>query len=198
MKAVLGNQRGGAMVFVTLVGLVISMAFAMFMSSTVLVEQRAVESSLAKSRAYWAQMGHMRYAMSRISKSKMCNSCLVTQVNIKDTDLAPVLQAYFNELDAIKTWSYPDEAAAYTITITETAAVDEDPTRQTYSGWLKATSSYTASTLVTGLDNHLPLMELRLCVGRGNAGEKCEDIDHNNGGRTTAFFRIARLTNLPG
>jgi hypothetical protein len=197
LKAVADNQRGGAMVFVTLVGLVISMGFAMFLSSTVLVEQRAVEASLARSRAYWAQMGHMHYAMSRISKSKMCNSCLGT-VKSKDTELTPILQAYLNELNAIKTWSYPDEAAGYTITITETAAVDEEPTRQTYSGWLKMTSSYATSALVSGLDGHLPLMELRLCVGRASAGSKCGDIDGNNGGDTTAYFSISRLTNLPG
>lgn len=198
MRNALGNQRGGAMIFVTLVGLVISMAFALFLSSTVLVEQRAVEASLAKSRAYWAELGHMHYAMSRISLSKMCNSCATPQTNVKDTDLAVILQAYLNELSAIKSWSYPDEAAGYSITVTETAAVDDSPLRQTYSGWLKMTSSVSTSSLVSGLEGHPPLMELRLCVGRANSGDKCGNIDNNNGGSTTAYFRIARLTNLPG
>jgi hypothetical protein len=193
----LQDQRGGAMIFVTMVGLVISMAFAMFMTSTVLVEQRAVEASLAKSRAYWAEMGHMHYAMSRISKSKFCNSCLGGS-KMKDSEFTPVLQAYLNELNAIKTWTYPDEASGYSITVNETAAVDEDPTRQTYSGWLKMTPSVTSSTLTSGIESHPPLMELRLCVGLSGANTRCGNIDVNNDGTPTGYFSISRLTNLPG
>jgi hypothetical protein len=193
----LQNQRGGAMVFVTLVGLVISMGFAMFMTSTVLLEQRAVEASLAKTRAYWAEMGHMHYAMSRISKSKFCNSCL-SGSKLKDSEFTPVLQAYLNELNAIKTWTYPDEASGYSITVNETAAVDENPSRHNYSGWLKMTSAITSSTLLSGMENHPPLMELRLCVGLSGANTRCGDIGSNNDGNPTAYFSINRLTNLPG
>jgi hypothetical protein len=198
LRSVLDNQRGGAMVFVTLVGLVISMGFAMFLSSTVLVEQRAVEASLARSRAYWAEMGHIHYAMSRISLSRLCNSCGFTQNNITDVNASAIIQSYINELNAIKTWTYPEESSSYSLTITETVAPDEDPTRHVYSGWLKMTSSYTASSVLAGLDNHLPLMELRLCVGRGNAGAKCGNINNDNAGTGTAYFWITRLTNLPG
>src|SRR5450631_3273279 len=95
MRARLDSQRGSALIFVTVVGLVITLAFALFMSSTVLVEQRAVEAELAKSRVYWAEMGNFNYALSRISYSKLCNGC---GSNIKDINLAPVMQAYFNEL----------------------------------------------------------------------------------------------------
>jgi hypothetical protein len=98
----------------------------------------------------------------------------------------------------MKTWTYPDESSAYFITINETAAPDESPLRQNFSGWLKATSSYTSSSVVSGLNSHLPLMEMRLCVGLANAGAKCGDIGLNNGGRTTAYFSVNRLTNLPG
>ena len=68
------RQRGGAMLMVVFVGLVISMMLGLFLSSTVLVEQRAVESELAKARAYWAEMGDFNYALSRISYSSLCNS----------------------------------------------------------------------------------------------------------------------------
>lgn len=198
MRAAFRNQRGGALIVVMMVGMVIAIGFMGFLTSSVLVEQRAVEGSLAKARAYWAQMGHFNYAISRISLSKFCNTCLITQTNIKDTDLASVLQAYLDELNAMKTWTYPDESSAYYITIAETAAPDESPLRQNFSGWLKATSSYTSSSVVSGLNSHLPLMEMRLCVGLANAGAKCGDIGLNNGGRTTAYFSVNRLTNLPG
>ena len=100
------------MVFVILVGLVVSLAFSLFMTSTVLVESRAVEGELAKSRAYWAEMGTFHYAMSRISRSKFCSSCVIPNINIKDTVLAANLQSYFDELGSLQTWTYPDECPA--------------------------------------------------------------------------------------
>lgn len=190
------NQRGGALIFVTIVGLVISVAFAMFMSSTVLVEQRAIEAELAKSRVYWAEMGNFNYVLSRISYSRLCNGCAGS--NNKDTDLALVLQAYFNELSNNKTWLYPDESPNYSIVITDTAIADNTPGRQNYSGYLMATSAIVPSTLVSRQAGSLPVMELRLCVGLNNGGAKCGNLDNNNGGKATAYFSINRLTNLPG
>lgn len=194
----LRNQRGGALIVVMMVGLVIAIGFAGFITSTLLVEARAVEGSLARSRTYWAQMGNFNYALSRISKSKFCSSCLVPNTNVKDVTLAVNLQAYFNELSNVQTWTYPDEAPSYTITTTDTAAADNTPGRQQFSGWLMATSAYSSSSLVTNLNNHLPIMELRLCVGLATAGSKCGNISNYNGGNTTAYFSINRLTNLPG
>ena len=181
-----------------MVGMVIAIGFAGFITSSVLVEARAVEGSLARSRAYWAQMGNFNYALSRISKSKLCNSCLISLGGNKDTDLTPVLQAYFNELSNLQTWTYPDKSSNYTITTTDTAAVDNTPGRQTFSGWLMATSAYTSSSLVSGLNNHLPIMELRVCVGLGNSGSHCGNLGNNNGGFATSYYSINRLTNLPG
>ena len=89
------SQRGGnALIFVTIVGLVMSTVFALFMTSTVLVEQRSVEALLARSRAYWAEMGNFHYAMSRISYSRLCNTFLCLG-NYKDTDLAPCAAGLF-------------------------------------------------------------------------------------------------------
>jgi Tfp pilus assembly protein PilX len=193
-----GNQRGGALIVVMMVGVVITIGLAGFITSAVLVEARAVEGSLARSRAYWAEMGNFNYALSRISKSKFCSSCIVPNNNIKDTVLAVNLQAYFNELTNQKTWTYPDESASYTITTTDTAAADNTAGRHQYSGWLMATSAYSSSSLVSGLNNHLPVMELRLCVGLFNSSSQCGNLGSNNGGNTTAYFSINRLTNLPG
>ena len=198
MKRRLGNQRGGALIVVMMVGLVITIGLAGFITSTVLVEARAVEGSLARSRAYWAEMGNFNYAFSRISKSKFCSSCILPNNNIKDINMAVNLQAYFNELTNLKTWTYPDESSSYTITTTDTAAADNTAGRQQFSGWLMATSAYSSSSLVSGLNSHLPIMELRLCVGLSNTNSQCGNISSNNGGFTTAYFSINRLTNLPG
>jgi hypothetical protein len=192
------NQRGGALIVVMMVGTVIAIGFAGFITSSVLVEARAVEGSLARSRAYWAEMGNFNYALSRISKSKFCSSCVIPNTNIKDVTLAANLQAYFNELSSLQTWTYPDESSSYSITTTVTATADDTPGRQTFSGWLMATSAYSSSSTVANLNSHLPIMELRLCVGLNNSGAKCGNINNNNGGKTTAYYSINRLTNLPG
>lgn len=139
-------------------------------------------------------MGNFHYAMSRISYSRLCDGC---GGNNKDSDLAPVLQAYFNELSNNKVWTYADESSNYSITTTDTAAPDKTPGRQNFSGWLMATSAYSTSTLVAASSGQLPLMELRLCVGLGNAGNHCGNINNNNGGNATKFFSVNRLTNLP-
>ena len=198
MSDALKKQRGHALIVVMMVGTIVAIGFAGIVSSSVLVEQRAVEASLARSRAYWAEMGNFNYVLSRISKSKFCSSCQIPNGNTKDTVLAVNLQAYFNELGNLKTWTYPDESASYAITTTDTAAADNTSGRQQFSGWLMATSSYSTSSLVAGLNNHLPVMELRLCVGLGSANSHCGNLNNNNGGNTTAYFSIERLTNLPG
>jgi hypothetical protein len=161
----------------------------------VVAEERAVEAELARSRAYWQQMGNFNYALSRISYSKLCAGAFCFG-NHKDTDAAQVLQAYFNELNNIKTFSYPDESANYTITTTVTAAADDTPGRQTYSGYLMAQSDYTTSSLVASSSGKLPNMELRLCTGV-DSDKECGNIVDNNGGNWTQYFSINRLTNLP-
>jgi Tfp pilus assembly protein PilX len=186
----LEGQRGNALLFVTVVGLVITLGFAMFMTSTVVVEERAVEAELAKSRAYWAEMGNFNYAESRISYSKLCNGCGKS----KDTDLAIVMQAYFDELQNNKVWTYPDESPNYSITTTTTAATAGG---QTYSGWLTATSTYTSSALVASSSGTLPQMKLGICVGLPGQGDRCGWFFNNNGGNTSAYFSINNLANLP-
>ncbi len=197
-REMLKSQRGNALIVVMMVGTIIAIGLAGFITSGVLVEARAVEGSLARSRAYWAEMGDFNYALSRISKSKFCSSCIVPNHNIKDTVLATNLQSYFNELSNLQTWTYPDESSSYTITTTVSAAADNTPGRQNFSGWLMATSSYSSSSLVSNLNSHLPIMELRVCVGLASASAGCGNIGSNNGGNTTAYFSIDRLTNLPG
>src|SRR4051812_45121203 len=97
MSRARGNQRGGALIVVMMVGMVIAIGFAGFITSSVLVEARAVEGSLARSRAYWAEMGNFSYVLSRTSYSRLCNGGCSTGT-VKDSDMAPVMQAYFNEL----------------------------------------------------------------------------------------------------
>jgi hypothetical protein len=134
-------------------------------------------------------MGNFNYARSRISYSSLCNGC----GKAKDSQLAPVLQAYFNELNNNKVWTYPDESPNYTITTTDVAATAGG---QNFSGWLTATSAYTPSALVASSSGKLPQMAMQICVGLPSAGSHCGQIGNNNGGNTTAYYSIASLYNL--
>lgn len=174
-----------------MIGLVMTTAFAAFMTNTVYTEERAVEAQLARMRVYWAEMGNFQYALSRISFSQLCNPC----GKAKDSALAPVLQAYFNELSNNKLWTYPEESSNYSITITDVAATQGG---QNFSGYLMATSVLSTSSLVSNFAGNLPLMELRICAGLSSPTGSCGPINSNNGGNTTANYSINRLTNLPG
>jgi hypothetical protein len=174
---------------------VVSLMLGLFLNSSVLVEERAVEAELARGRAYWAQMGALNYALSRISYSQLCDAILCLGGNIKDSDLAPVLAAYLYELNNNRTWTYADEAAGYSFTLTATASPDDTAGRQTYSGWLMATTGISASTLLASSAGTLPRLELRLCVGRPS-GASCGFLSINNGGNATKYFSINRLTTL--
>ena len=187
----IGNQRGGALIFVIIVGMVMTTAFALFMSSTILVESRAVEAELAKTRAYWAEMGNINYALSRISYSQLCGTNCGNK--LKDSQIAPILQAYFNELSNQTVWTYADKSPNYSITTTDVVSTAGG---QNFSGWLKISSAYTPSVLVSKSSGSLPQMEMLLCVGLANAGSKCGNIGNNNGGNTTAFFSKASLYNV--
>jgi hypothetical protein len=188
----ISSQRGNTLIPTMMIGLVITSLFAAFMTNTVFTETRAVEAQLTRLRVYWAEMGNFRYAMSRISYSGFCCG------KVKDTDMAPTLQAYFNELSNYKTWSYADEASGYTITTTDIAAVDDRPTRQTFSGYLMATSVLTKSALVSNSAGNLPLLQLRLCAGLSSPTGICGPLINNNGGNSTQNYSINRLANLPG
>jgi hypothetical protein len=179
----LRGQQGNALIFVVTIGLVITMMFAAFMGGTVLVEERAVEAELAKSRVYWAEMGNFNYGLSRISYSKLC-----------DNTLRKTLNAYYAELG--NNWTYRDESANYSFSVSTTGNKDDRVTGNSTAGYLMATTSYTPSPLLAASSGKLPLMELRLCVGLAS-GDKCGPIGSNNGGKTTAYFSIGRLTNLP-
>src|SRR5689334_13770372 len=144
----IGNQRGAAMIAVMMVGAVATMGFISFLTSNLVTESRAVEGELARSRAYWAQMGSFNYPFSRIGYSMLCNGS--TSSNNLDTNWATVLQAYFNELSNNTVWTYPDESASYTITTPAATAIpDPTPGRQVHSGWLMATATVSSSSLVS-------------------------------------------------
>ena len=118
------NQRGGALIFVTIVGLVMTLGLC------AVHDQHGAGGSARRG----GRAGQEPRLLGTDGQFQLCPQPHFLQPalqqlhrngNNKDTDLAPVLQAYFNELSNKKTWTYPDESASYTITTTDTAAADE-------------------------------------------------------------------------
>ena len=201
MKRSLQSQRGSILVPVMLVGLTCTLMMSALINRSVYLEQAAVENRLAETRAYWATMGHFRYALSRARHAGLCadsGGCNPGDKS-KDTDKIPVLQSYLDEIAAFRTFTYPDENAAYSIKIDLTAAVDDDPLRQTFSGYLMMTSSYPTtgvSTLpvLSGLAQRFAPLRLRFCTSLVSAYAACGPIiNNNNNGNPTGYYSVSRL-----
>jgi hypothetical protein len=195
------SQRGNILVPVMLIGLTCTLMMSALINRSVYLEQAAVENRLAETRAYWAAMGHFRYALSRARHAGLCPDslgCTPTQ-NIKDTDKVTAIQSYLDEIAAYRTFTYPDENAAYSIKINLTAAVDDDPLRQNFSGHLMMTSSYPTSGVSTlpvlsGLAQRFTPYQLRFCTSLISAFAACGSIlNNNNGGDPTGFYSVKRL-----
>ena len=201
MKRSLQSQRGSILVPVMLVGLTCTLLMSALINRSVYLEQAAVENRLAETRAYWAAMGHFRYALSRARHAGLCpdnDGCMPNQ-NIKDTDKITALQSYLNEIAAFRTFTYPDENAAYSIKIDLIAAVDDDPLRQNFSGHLMVTSSYPAAgvsalPVLSGLAQRFTPYQLRFCTSLLSAYANCGAIsNNNNNGQPTGFYSVKRF-----
>jgi hypothetical protein len=202
MRAARHSQQGNILLPVALIGLVITLTLSALMNHALVLEQVAVEDRLAEIRSYWATMGHFRYALSRTRHSGLCANYnflgICTSGNLKDDERVPVLQNYLNEISAYRTWTYPEEAANYSIKIDLTAAVDDSTSRHNYSGHLMITSSYPtsgASTLaiLSGAPTRFMPYQLRFCAGLSNSGSSCGNISNNNGGNATGYYSVKRL-----
>lgn len=195
------RQKGNILFPVALIGLTLSLSLGALMNHSLVLEQVAVENRLAEIRSYWGIMGHYRYALSRIKHTGFCTSYFLgicTTGNLKDTDRVTILQNYLNEISSYRTWNYPEENAGYSIKIDLTAAVDDNPSRQTYSGHLMVTSSYPTSGVSTlgilhNLPNRFMPLQLRICTGLSQYNSTCPSITNNNGGNATGYYSVKRL-----
>ena len=203
------RQRGNILIPVMLIGLTSTLVMGALINRSVYLEQAAVENRLAESRAYWATMGHFRYAFSRQRRtgfcidSTVCDPIVYPVYNIKDTDKATALQSYLDEISSLRIFTYPDENSGYAIAINLTGTVDDDPTRHAFSGYLMMTSTYPTtgvSTLpvLSGLAQRFTPYRLRFCTSLTSAYVNCGSItNNNNGGKPTGFYSVKRFYRRP-
>lgn len=191
-------QRGNVIAAVSVIGAAGTLTLSALMNNSVGVEARAVERSLAETRAYWAAMGHFRYAMSRTRYSAACGQwwgCAESET-ATDTQKAATLNSYLGEISGLRTFTYPEEDSDYFLKLTFTAAPDDDPSRKPYSGWLMIRSGMdpTQSTLpvLKDLGSRLPAYEIRFCLG-DDPGKKCDKINKDNGGKFKKGVQVNRF-----
>jgi hypothetical protein len=209
MNREIHRQRGNILIPVMLIGLTSTLVMGALINRSVYLEQAAVENRLAESRAYWATMGHFRYALSRqrhagfCLDSTVCDPISLPLVNIKDADKAIALQSYLDEISGLRTFTYPDENSGYTITISLTGAPDDDPMRHVFSGYLMMTSSYPTtgvSTLpvLSGLAQRFTPYRLHFCTSLTSAYANCGSLTgNNNGGKPTGLYSVKRFYRTP-
>ena len=93
----LGRDRGTILIAVSFVGI-----FAMALSSALIShfavsEARGVADSLAKLRVYWAMVGHVDYALSRMRQDNKAAAGWLSDLG--ETGIQGVLLGYLDELD---------------------------------------------------------------------------------------------------
>ena len=195
------SQAGNLLVPVMLIGLTSTLLMGAVINYSVFIEQAAVENQLAETRAYWAIMGHFRYALSRQRHAALCPNALGCTVldTVTDAQKTTVLQSYLNEISSYRTLTYPEESSSYSIKIDLTASADDSASRDTYSGWMMMLGSYPTtgvSTLpvLSGLAQRFAPLQLRFCTSLSSAfANSGAETNNNNSGRPTGYYSVSRL-----
>ena len=119
MSADPDNERGGALLAVMLFAGLAAMVMAVLIGRVV-VEYRAVEDSVAQTRAYWAAMGFNNYALSRTALFGSCKpSC-----NSANKDYSPIQSSYVNEIADMQSWYYLDVGPSYIVQLASQVCQD--------------------------------------------------------------------------
>ena len=84
-------------------------ALALGVTERVVNETRAINDSLAQTRAYWAAVGMADYVLSRTMAGGACaNSC-------NSNEIKKTFDGYVGEIGSAMPWMYPDVSASYQI-----------------------------------------------------------------------------------
>ena len=90
------------------------------LAGRIVVEYRAVEDSVAQTRAYWAAMGFNNYVLSRTLVSGACDKgCTGLQA-----DLSGQSSSYLKEISDLQAWFYMDNGSNYVIQLNSRVCQD--------------------------------------------------------------------------
>jgi len=116
------GDRGSATIAVTLFG-ALAVLVGLSVVTQMVTEYRAVEDSLAQTRAYWAAMGQATYVLSHTMATGAATAANYTQNSLVTTE-----NNYLKEITtgpkSLQFWMYPDISSAYQFTIQGTVCTD--------------------------------------------------------------------------
>ena len=147
---ILRRTKGSALITVTLIGLFVMLLAAALVNHHASTEAKAIAESLAKTRIYWASMGHINYALSRISRQGLCGGACVRDddgtLDTSDylTNRADNLRRYLAEINTsgdLRKWDYD---GGYIFNLTATVA--DGPGTTPNDGRVRATIELGAQT----------------------------------------------------
>ena len=195
------RQRGHASLTVLILGSVATFIAGAVIHQGTVAEREAVAQSLARTRAYWAAVGHISYALSRIRQNGSCVEAWVPAAACgPDESKAMTAQIYLNEIASLRTWTYPDVNSDYYINVSLSA---DDWGSASKSGYLKLTASFPTTgqsplPVLNGLSNRLRSVELIYCVAP-DEDDLCNNLPHQNmtGSNSSPYTRIYRMSRPP-
>lgn len=142
------RTRGSALITVTLIGLFVMLSAAALINHFATSEANAIAHSLAKTRIYWASMGHINYALSRLRREGMCNGDCVRD---DDGTESPTDSGLDNRADNLRKFLFElnndgdrriwDFGESYMFQIGATVIDGLLPTPNNNDGWVRATIS---------------------------------------------------------
>lgn len=169
--------KGSALITVTLIGLFVMLLAAALVNHFTTAEANAIADSLAKTRIYWASMGHINYSLSRLRREGLCAGTCVNDddgtANPGDDALAnraDNLRTYLVELDNAgnpRSWDFGD---GYSFDITATVTDGPLPTPITNDGRVRATITLepvagTPFDTLNGIEQRIrPQLVVDLCL----------------------------------
>lgn len=104
------SERGGALIGMMMF-IVLAASVMLTLAGRLVVDYRAVEDSVAQTRAYWAAMGFNSYVLSRTMVSGACGKgCTGAQ-----DDISGQSSSYLKEISDLQAWYYMDNGPNYSI-----------------------------------------------------------------------------------
>ena len=163
----LPNDRGSAMIAVTMIGLVAVLAVS-GLAGRVVAEHRAAEDSLAQTRLYWAGMGHATYLLSRTRQVGPCGDSPPCSAA---ADLKRGGTRMLAEIETLRNWRYPEVGDAYAFTVVPAFDDVEGTDGRRWQIRIRfGRPAGTAEALRTA--TRTPALELRYCLA-GPSGAAC-------------------------
>ena len=107
-RQTLHRVKGSALITVTVIGLFVMLGAAALVNQFAIAEANAIAHSLAKTRIYWASMGHINYGLSRVQREGLCGGDCVADEGATpaQANRAVNLRNFLNELGGEREWDF--------------------------------------------------------------------------------------------